>query len=190
MASTAGSGAARRHLVPAAPNLFFFFVFAGAMLVLHWPYLRLPYFWYEMGQFVPAARDIVRDGAWIPQSPAPNVHPPGVMAFVALVWRVAGFSISATRLAMLLIAAVGLLFVFILGIELGRPGQAMSALLVPVLLLFSPLFYTQGTRLARPWPHRFFHARSFAALFRCKQLTCRRILQRFLQFGLCFRLQK
>jgi hypothetical protein len=109
---------------------------------------------------------------------------------VALVWRVAGFSISATRLVMLLIAALGLLFVFILGIELGRPRQAMSALLVPVLLLFAPPFNTQGTRLARPWAHRSFHARSFAALFRCKQLTCRRILQRFLQFGLCFRLQK
>jgi hypothetical protein len=142
VASTAGSGAARRHLVPAAPYLFFFFVFAGAILVSHWPYLWLPYFWNEMGQFVPAARDIVRDGAWIPHSAAPNVHPPGVMAYVALVWRVAGIFISATRLAMLLIAALGLLFVFLLGIELGRPRRAVSALLVPVLLLFSPLFYT------------------------------------------------
>jgi hypothetical protein len=144
MASTAGSGAGRRQLVPAASYLFFFFVFTGVILVLHWPYLRLPYFWDEMGQFVPAARDIIRDGAWIPHSAAPNVHPPGVMAYVALVWRVASFSISATRLAMLLIAAFGLLFVFLLGIELGRPRRAVSALLVPALLLFSPLFYTQA----------------------------------------------
>jgi len=112
--------------------------------VLHLPDLRLPYFWDEMGQFVPAARDILRDGAWIPHSAAPNVHPPGVMAYVALVWHVADFSISATRLAMLLIAAFGLLFVFLLGIELGLPQQTVTPLLVPALLLFSPLFYTQA----------------------------------------------
>lgn len=133
-----------RRPVSAVTYLFFFVVFAGIILALHLPYLRLPYFWDEMGQFVPAALDIVRDGAWIPHSATPNVHPPGVMAYVALVWSVAGRSILATRMAMLLIAALGLFFVFQLGIELCRSLPAVPALLAPVLLLFSPLFYTQS----------------------------------------------
>jgi hypothetical protein len=97
-----------------------------------------------MGQFVPAALDIERNGAWIPHSAVPNVHPPAVMAYLALVWRVAGCSILATRVAMLLIATLGLLFVFLLGIELCRPLQTAPVLLVPALLLISPLFYTQA----------------------------------------------
>lgn len=125
-------------------SVFFFVVFAGIIVALHWPYLRLPYFWDEMGQFVPAALDIARDGAWIPHSALPNVHPPGVMAYIALVWSLAGRSILATRVAMLLIAALGLLFVFQLGMELCRPLPAVPALLAPALLLFSPLFYTQS----------------------------------------------
>ncbi len=52
--------------------------------------------------------------------------------------------ILATRMAMLLIAALGLFFVFQLGIELCRSLPAVPALLAPALLLFSPLFYTQS----------------------------------------------
>jgi len=138
------SGGNSRRPVSGVTSLFFFVVFAGIILALHLPYLRLPYFWDEMGQFVPAAMDIVRDGAWIPHSVTPNVHPPGVMAYVALVWSVAGRSILATRVAMLVIAALGLLFVFQLGVELCRSLPPVPALLAPVLLLFSPLFYTQS----------------------------------------------
>ena len=138
------SGGNSRRPVSGVTSLFFFVVFAGIILALHLPYLRLPYFWDEMGQFVPAAMDIVRDGAWIPHSVTPNVHPPSVMAYVALVWSVAGRSILATRVAMLVIAALGLLFVFQLGVELCRSLPPVPALLAPVLLLFSPLFYTQS----------------------------------------------
>lgn len=133
----------RRPFSPVT-SVFFFVVFAVIIFALHLPYLRLPYFWDEMGQFVPAALDIARDGAWIPHSTLPNVHPPGVMAYLALVWSVAGRSILATRVAMLLIAALGLLFVFQLGMELCSPLPAVAALLAPALLLFSPLFYTQS----------------------------------------------
>ena len=132
------------HALSPAFCFVFFVIFAGIIFALHMPYLRLPYFWDEMGQFVPAALDLEHDGAWIPHSTAPNVHPPGVMAYLALVWRLAGFSIVVTRLAMLLIAAFGLLFAFLLGIELCRPLRAPPALLAPALLLFSPLFFTQS----------------------------------------------
>src|SRR5258708_5295690 len=83
-------------------------VFAVLLLALHLAYLRLPFHWDEMGQFVPAALDLYRDGALVPHSTLPNVHPPGVMAMLAVVWSVFGYSILSARLAMLAIASLGL----------------------------------------------------------------------------------
>ena len=50
---------------------------------MHLPLLTLPFHWDELGQFVPAALDLYRDGAWVPHSTLPNVHPPGVMLITA-----------------------------------------------------------------------------------------------------------
>src|ERR1700733_12482319 len=94
--------------------------FALLVFVAHLPYFGLPYFWDELGQFVPAALDILRDGAWIPHSTVPNAHPPGVMAYLALVWRSAGYSIAATRSAMLALAAGSVVATYFLGSELSR----------------------------------------------------------------------
>ena len=82
-----------------------------------------------MGQFVPSALDLYRDGAWIARSVPTNVHPPGVMALLALIWRVFGYSILSARLTMLTVASLGLLFSFILTIRLtrGKPGAAAFA---------------------------------------------------------------
>src|ERR1700689_1644672 len=92
--------------------------FALFVFLAHLPYVGLPYFWDELGQFVPAALDILHDGAWIPHSTVPNAHPPGVMAYLALVWRIAGYSITATRLSMLALAAAAVIFTYFLGSEL------------------------------------------------------------------------
>ena len=118
------------------------FGFALLVFLAHLPYLKLPYFWDELGQFVPAALDILRDGAWIPHSTVPNAHPPGVMAYLALVWRVAGYSIAATRLAMLALAAAAVVASFFLARELSR--ERAVTLLAPLFLLLDPLFYTQS----------------------------------------------
>ncbi len=128
---------ARNHL------LVFGIAFA-ALLASHVPYLSLPYFWDELGQFVPAALDILRDNAWVPHSTVPNVHPPGVMAYLALVWRLAGYSIPATRIAMLAVAAVGVYATFLLAIRLCRNAPGTPAFLAPALLLVTPIFYTQA----------------------------------------------
>src|SRR3982750_2925203 len=90
----------------------FYFLFFAALLALHWQVLTLPYFWDEMGQFIPAALDILQLGSWVPKTTLPNVHPPGVMAILAAVWKVFGYSIVATRGAMLAIAAVGVIATF------------------------------------------------------------------------------
>src|SRR5580704_16557034 len=90
-----------------------FGLIAAFLILLHGPLLGLPFYWDETGQFVPASLDIFRAGAWIPVSTVPNVHPPGVMAYLALFWRVFGYSIPATCLAMLLFAAAGALVTFL-----------------------------------------------------------------------------
>jgi 4-amino-4-deoxy-L-arabinose transferase-like glycosyltransferase len=127
---------------PAARALWFPSALAGLFLLAHVPYLHLPYFWDELGQFVPASLDILRDGAWIPHSTTPNAHPPEVMAYLALVWRAYGYSIAATRLAMLALASLALILTFRLGQQL--LGGFASAAIATLFLALDPLFYTQG----------------------------------------------
>jgi 4-amino-4-deoxy-L-arabinose transferase-like glycosyltransferase len=116
--------------------------FALIVFLAHLPYLTLPYFWDELGQFVPAALDIDRDGAWIPHSTVPNAHPPAVMAYLALIWRTFGYSIAATRSAMLALASLAVFLTFLLGWDINRARA--PAVIAAVFLLCDPLFYTQG----------------------------------------------
>ncbi|HYO84704.1 MAG TPA: hypothetical protein VES20_25095 [Bryobacteraceae bacterium] len=126
-----------------APLIFY----AGFLVILigaHLPVLSLPYFWDELGQFIPAALDLYRDGAWVPKSTLPNVHPPGVMAILAAVWSVTGYGILTTRLTMLALAALGVLGTFLLAIELCRKTKGVPALFAAGFLLASPLFWAQS----------------------------------------------
>ena len=93
------------------PALVFVLIFA-AVFALHAPLLRLPYFWDEAGYYVPAARDLFLTGSLIPHSTMSNAHPPLVMAYLAMWWKVAGFTPAVTRTAMLLAAAFALLGLF------------------------------------------------------------------------------
>lgn len=125
---------------------------AAILLALHVPYLRLPFHWDELGQFVPAALDLYRDGAWVTHSTDPNVHPPGLMAVLALVWRVTGFSIAASRVTMLLIAAAGAYAAFLLAIRLGRGSAGAPGFTAVALLLAAPMFYTQSMMVLLDMP--------------------------------------
>ena len=127
-----------------ASALYFFLAFTALTLATHLPYLKLPFFWDELGQFVPAALDLYHDGAWIPHSTAPNVHPPGLMALLALVWRAVGFSILATRLTILLLASAGVLFSFLLAIRLARGTAGAPAFAAVLFLIATPIFFTQS----------------------------------------------
>src|SRR5271165_6552223 len=91
--------------------LLFALFFAGLML-LHAPLLRLPYFWDEAGYYVPVARDLFLTGTPIPQSTLSNAHPALVMAWLALAWRLAGYSTLITRTAMVAVSACSLLGLF------------------------------------------------------------------------------
>src|ERR1700722_17073215 len=78
-----------------------FALFFASLMLLHAPLLRLPYFWDEAGYYVPASRDLYLTGALVPQSAPSSLHPPLGMAWLALAWRIAGYSTLVTRTAML-----------------------------------------------------------------------------------------
>ena len=145
-----------RTFLPAA-------VFALIVFAAHLPYLGLPYFWDELGQFVPAALDIYHDGAWIPHSAVPNAHPPAVMAYLAMVWRTFGYSIAATRSAMLALASLALFFTFLLAREIS--WDRTVALLAALFLLLDPLFYTQGIMAQLDMPAMLFTVLALALFF-------------------------
>ena len=117
-------------------------VIALFVFLSHAAFLNLPFFWDEVGQFVPASLDLFQTGSWIPHSTVANVHPPGVIAYLAAVWSVAGYSVAATRLAMLALAALGVMITFRLAISMGVSWNV--AILAAGFLVTSPLFFAQS----------------------------------------------
>ncbi len=124
------------------PALVFAIIFVFIFL-LHLPLLQLPYFWDEAGYYVPAARDLLLTGSLIPHSTVSNAHPPLVMAWLALWWKVVGYAPFVTRTAMLLLAAFTLLGVFRLAERVTNTQVAIASTactaLYPVLFAQSSL---------------------------------------------------
>jgi hypothetical protein len=114
----------------------------AAIFLLHAPLLRLPYFWDEAGYYVPAARDLLLTGSVIPHSTPSNAHPPLVMAYLAAGWKLAGYSPSVTRTAMLLLAAFSLLGVFRLTRRIANLETAVAA---TACTAFYPVFFAQSS---------------------------------------------
>ena len=115
--------------------------YAG-LLLTHIYLLKLPYFWDEAGYYIPAARDLLITGSLIPTSTLSNAHPPLVMAVLALVWKVFGFTPLVTRLTMLALAALSLTGVFRLARSVQNTSVAIaSALCVAVY----PVFFAQSS---------------------------------------------
>src|SRR5689334_19746405 len=126
-------------------HLFIFFaLFTVPLVAMHGSLLGLPYFWDEHGQFIPTALDLLRSGSWVAHSTLPNIHPPGVEAYLVLWYKVFGYSIPVTRVAMLMVAGFGLLLLFVLSIELTRGAPGFAAFYPVAFLGLSPLFYTQS----------------------------------------------
>jgi hypothetical protein len=119
-----------------------FAVIFAAIFLLHVPVLRLPYFWDEAGYYIPAARDLLLTGSLIPHSTPSNAHPPLVMAYLALAWKVAGYSAFVTRTAMLLLAAFSLLGVFRLARRIATLEVAVAA---TACTAFYPVFFAQSS---------------------------------------------
>ncbi len=123
------------------PALVFAVIFVFIFL-LHVPLLQLPYFWDEAGYYVPAARDLLLTGSLIPHSTVSNAHPPLVMAWLALWWKVVGYAPLVTRTAMLVLAAFSLLGVFRLAERVANTKVAVASTLCTALY---PVFFAQSS---------------------------------------------
>ncbi len=119
--------------------LIFFAIFA-----LHATLLRLPYFSDEAGYFVPAARDILLHGKLIPQTTLSNAHPPLVMLWVAMWWKLSSFVPVVTRTAMLMLAAFGLLGFYRLAERVANRQVALASL---GLTAIHPVIFAQSSLL-------------------------------------------
>jgi len=122
-------------------SLYLFAIFALFLIATHAPLLRLPYFWDEAGYYVPAARDLL-GGSLIPHSTPSNAHPPLVLAWLALGWKVFGFHPAVTRVAMLLLAAFCVLGFFRLALAVSNLHVAGWATLLTAIY---PVFFAQSS---------------------------------------------
>jgi hypothetical protein len=123
------------------PALVFAVIFIFIFL-LHAPLLELPYFWDEAGYYVPAARDILLTGSLIPRTTVSNAHPPLVLAWLALWWKVFGYAPLVTRSAMLLVSAFSLLGIFRLAERVANTRVAVAATACTALY---PVFFSQSS---------------------------------------------
>ena len=133
---------AKKNSANIPSTLAVFLVSAAGMLLTHLSLLRLPYFWDEAGYYIPAARDLYQTGALIPHSTITNAHPPLVMAYLALDWKIFGYSPLVTRSAMLLIAAFALSGVFELARRVATLGVAIAS---TISVAAYPVFFAQAS---------------------------------------------
>src|ERR1700733_15320137 len=91
------------------PLWMLFPLFFVAIFLSHLTLLRLPYFWDEAGYYIPAAWDLLRTGALIPQSTVSNAHPPLPSILLAAWWHLSGFVITGTRTLICMVSASALL---------------------------------------------------------------------------------
>jgi hypothetical protein len=132
------TGNERRELNSALLLALIFF----ALLVIHFPLIKLPYFWDEAGYYVPTAHDLLLTGSPIPHSTISNAHPPLVMAYLALCWKVVGFAPVVTRTAMLWMTAFALAGLFRLAQRITNVEVACASVLCTALY---PVFFAQSS---------------------------------------------
>jgi len=115
----------------------------AAVWIAHWPLLRLPYYWDEAGYYIPAAFDFFRSGSLIPYSTLSNAHPPLPSIYLAVFWKLFGFSPFVTRTAVCVVAALALAAVWRIALTVSR--SASVALATLVLTAIYPVFFAQSS---------------------------------------------
>ena len=137
------------------------------LVCLHYPLLHLPYFWDEAGYYIPAALDFYRSWLLVPQSTLPTGHTPLVMVYLALAWRVFGFSPLVTRAAMILVAAGTVVALYALA---RRVASREAAIWSALLLALSPMFFAQSSLVYLDLPVALFTTLAVLALLERRML--------------------
>jgi 4-amino-4-deoxy-L-arabinose transferase-like glycosyltransferase len=125
------------------PLWMIFPVVFTALYATHFTLLRLPYYWDEAGYYIPAAWDFFRTGSLIPITTLTNAHPPLPSIYLALWWNLSGFHPAVTRVAVLMVASLGLLAVWRLAMRLVGVGSV--AFWTVVLTGLYPIWFAQST---------------------------------------------
>lgn len=125
------------HRLRQFSSLSLFFGIFAIILVLHWPLLRLPFFWDEAGFYIPAAHDLLHFHAVIPRTTMDTGHPPLPAAYLAMWFAVAGLKPAVARIAQLLLAAFALTNVFLLARRVANfPVAVASTIATGVYSIF------------------------------------------------------
>jgi len=131
------------QLRPPVPLWKIFFLLFAAVVASHGTLLNLPYFWDEAGYYIPAAWDFFRTGSLIPISTLTNAHPPLPSVYLALWWKLLGYSPLVTRLAVATVASLALLAVWRLAMRL--VGVVSVACWTVLLTALYPVWFAQST---------------------------------------------
>ncbi len=125
------------------PLWMFFPVVFTALYLSHFTLLRLPYFWDEAGYYIPAAWDFYRTGSLIPTTTLSNAHPPLPSIWLALCWKLVGFSPEVTRVAVLLVASLAILAIWRLAQSLVPAPEV--AIWTAALTALYPIWFAQSS---------------------------------------------
>jgi Dolichyl-phosphate-mannose-protein mannosyltransferase len=120
-------------------------IFSGvfvAVLLLHSPLLRLPFFWDEAGFYIPAVHDLIHLHSVIGKTTVDTGHPPLSAAYLAACFLVAGWKPIVARVAMLAVAAFALTNVFLLARRISNTGVAVASTIATAVY---PVFFAQSS---------------------------------------------
>jgi hypothetical protein len=133
----------RMRLRQSLPDWLLFPVFFVAIYLSHSALLRLPYFWDEAGYYIPAAWDFFRTGSLVPYTTLTNAHPPLPSIYLAMWWKMGGFTPITTRVAMCVVAAMALTAIWRLSLRL-ISNSTVAAWTVTLTALY-PVWFAQST---------------------------------------------
>ena len=114
----------------------------AAFALLHFYLLRLAFYWDEAGYYIPAARDLFLTGDLIPLSTLNTAHTPLLSLYLAVVWKIFGYGILSTRIAMLAVACFGLWQVYRLSENISNRRIAIVTLMLTASF---PIVFAQST---------------------------------------------
>jgi 4-amino-4-deoxy-L-arabinose transferase-like glycosyltransferase len=123
-------------------TLIVFLAALAALFALRGRALSTPYFWDEVGYYVPAAVSMYRNHLYpIPDLTTPLGYPPLQPLSLVVAWWIFGFSIAAARIACFVAAAAAVAATYALGREVFSTAAGVAA---AALTLASPVFFGQA----------------------------------------------